>query len=1361
MGGVTMIKSGGQVNYRLGGGHDLSDAQVEYRLGEQNDAREVFWIGDGATAEACGVTAGERVEGADRARVHALMDGVNPATGEVMVVPKLAVAESAKVAAVPGHDAIVRAAAERGCEPVDLFTAKAHRSAWTTLARQVEKRGDVYRTPAATLDKLGRAAGVDVGRVYDRDSWAEALENAHERVQVGTKGFDVGLTLPKGASLALINAPEAQREQMKAIANRCAMETFHELAERVAYGSTGHQGDGQIADRIGGSGIVGTMTMEATSRAGDGHIHYHSMIANMTICADGKARTIGAGGYDVAVHGPWASELFRMKYRTETERAGLAEWGFNEKTGEYDDLSISDEAKSLASKRHNAIAIEKAAFGPDGGRSVDAMAERITRDGKAESVETLDEVSARFGDELAANGIELHGANGLATQDAANSWDAAQWQEHLDATLTEHNAVFTRVQAEAAIIRRIGHGDVERVNAIADRYLGEGRGTLDAVPTMLSQRLNDGQRYTTEAILEAEKTVYETTAQGLGQANHTIDREQALLALSVYEAAEGFELNDGQREMFLRWTTGGNQVDLTIGPAGTGKTAAADAARFAWESQDLRVLGISTSGLAAQNLGAAANVEVWTAAALVKAIEEGRAPDVDVILWDEMGMASTREQAVILPWAAATRADLRGAGDPKQLDSVGTGSTFGPQCEQVNATALTENMRQKREHERAAVEHLRSGDAGAAFAIYAEHGQIVVCKTEDERVQAMAAAWAEDAALVEDPHERLTHSVMISGTNSNVEKLHLAAREEARARGWVSGEGTVYYGPAGPKSWFNGDAVLVRKSLYSNRRDPQASIYNGQRGIVTGIDPETRVMSVEWKDASGQLQARTLDPGYVAEHVAPGTAITGHGAQGGTFYRVHTDNSGVGLNGAYVPGSRDTDKVTFYSDLNSLDVHGKERVAVLRMSEQERADWAGRQMAQRIEAGGWQIGETAHEATRTAVPMGERGEPGRDVAASKPPTGSQGESAAERYEELLSTASARGVWNRDSEPGPVDAGDQVDWSLAETPREQRPHWARSATEIQAELAALEALGSDVENVDRDQQLLNARRERLDQLRHEHQDAAQEVQDARAVAEQIRQVDGEWKSDARAQAQRDAATVREHEQAVEAARSRRERKAASVALEHHQGEMAQRYPSAGVPDGSVEWAARAEQDALRVRNERAEQLRADMREADRAGNEQLAKRQREVEQIEGVDPSDEVSNSKRRYGHVEQSERWQSHENVARDADSMASDLEARHRQTDKSLTYAQQELDREQDRIDQARTRGPEIGAQQQELRHELAIRDAQPPMAQEYEQSSREQRQQLAQASQRTERQNTHEHAEATRKKLELERDEDGLSWS
>lgn|GEM_PF-1604817 len=1237
-GNVTPIRGGGQIAYRLGGDRELDNEQIEYRLGQQNDARQVFWIGDGATAQTLGVSPGQAVTGADVDRVYALMDGVNPETGEVWVKPKVAVAESSKLAAVPAYDAIVWAAAERGVDPESLFATQRDRKDWAGFARQVQAKGDTYRVGVERIEALSSGAGVPVAGAYGKAEWANAVASQGQRVSVGVKGYDVGVTLTKGASIGLVMAPEPVREQLTKIAQKCAQETYQELGERIAYGAAGHHGGGQVARRVDGTGFVGTATMEVTSRAGDPHVHFHSLIANMTMCVDGKARTIGAGGRDVLAHGAWASERFRMKYRAATAEAGLAEWGWNETTKEYDQLNVSADARSVGSKRHAQIVAEKEIFGPDAGKQIDEMAERITRDGKSESVESMDQVAARFGAELTDLGIDIEGDSELVVDDPA-TWTVGQWVSYLDETLTEHNAVFTRVQVEKEIQRRMPPvaDPTAAVTKVADVYLGTSE-VLDATQTVMSERLTGGQRYTTQAMLDGEKAVYETTRSGVGQGSHTLSPATAEMALQTYETAEGFTLNEGQRAMFMRWTTGGNQVDLTIGAAGTGKTAAAEAARYAYEAAGRRVLGISTSGLAAQNLGAAAGIEVTTAHGLTKAITEGRAPAVDVLVWDEMGMASTREQAVILPWAAANEIDVRGMGDPKQLDSVGAGSTFETQCDQVGAVELTENMRQTHDHERDAVAQLRTGDVGVAFGTYAEAGQITVSKNPDDRIELMAANWARDAANVDDPHDRLRESVMLSQTNATVSQLHDAARAHARVRGWITGPDVDYRGPAGTRAWACGDALLIRKTLYRTSRDPQQEIFNGQRVIVTNIAPGSREMTVEWKTAGGDLHQRTLNADYVAGNTAPGVALTNHGAQGQSIRHVHADPDGADRNAAYVQTTRSVERLDLYTDLTTLGLSGTDRINVLRMSETDRSRWAADQLAEQVSDRGWQHGETAHEATATDVPMPEK---------------------------TISVA-------------------------------ERPHWKLLDTELTQRAEKLEKRIERYENATEPQALLDEKKAQLARAQN-----VQDTSNSGVVNLANRHADTivgnvkDWRAEATSlveQAERPLSAAHAHQRDVSGKRFGKSSAERTVTAAEEQ--LRSQFPKSGKPGGH-EWQQRAIVEVIEhIHGPDIAQWRNTLSSSDPTVMTHLTNEQKKVNglladlPVRGSFTNDWTAHARRPSGydqHIEPAnERWTTPtpDGIRRSAESFAIETEARYKTIDTGLRVAEQRIDTAQRNVD-------------------------------------------------------------------------------
>jgi 1-aminocyclopropane-1-carboxylate deaminase/D-cysteine desulfhydrase-like pyridoxal-dependent ACC family enzyme len=115
----------------------------------------------------------------------------------------------------------------------------------------------------------------------------------------------------------------------------------------------------------------------------------------------------------------------------------------------------------------------------------------------------------------------------------------------------------------------------------------------------------------------------------------------AAVAIAAKERALCAALTAGQRRAAEQITTSGRGLDLVVGVAGSGKTAALDVTRSAFEAAGYRVLGTAVSGQAARTLGEAAGVESRTIASLVWRLKLGslRPDDRTVLLIDEAGMA--------------------------------------------------------------------------------------------------------------------------------------------------------------------------------------------------------------------------------------------------------------------------------------------------------------------------------------------------------------------------------------------------------------------------------------------------------------------------------------------------------------------------------------------------------------------------------------------------------------------------------------------------------------------------------------------------------------------------------------------------
>ena len=67
--------------------------------------------------------------------------------------------------------------------------------------------------------------------------------------------------------------------------------------------------------------------------------------------------------------------------------------------------------------------------------------------------------------------------------------------------------------------------------------------------------------------------------------------------------------------------------------------------------------------------------------------------DLDMLLVDEAGMASTQNLAALVEIAKESGAVVRMIGDPHQLSAVGSGGLFNSACQITDAVELTEVMR--------------------------------------------------------------------------------------------------------------------------------------------------------------------------------------------------------------------------------------------------------------------------------------------------------------------------------------------------------------------------------------------------------------------------------------------------------------------------------------------------------------------------------------------------------------------------------------------------------------------------------------------------------------------------------------------
>ncbi len=454
------------------------------------------------------------------------------------------------------------------------------------------------------------------------------------------------------------------------------------------------------------------------------------------------------------------------------------------------------------------------------------------------------------------------------------------------AVITHQQSTFTHRDL-ARLAHRHSDG-VEQYKAVLD--------ALHGAPELVALG-SDGRgerRFTTRGMIAAERRLHRAadllagTRRGGAGTPHW-------KAASARAAERGLTLS-GAQEAALARITGGRDLEIVIGPAGTGKSALLGVAREAWEAAGYRVRGAALSGIAAEGLETGAGISSRTLASLEHAWVHKRdlLTEHDVLVIDEAGMVGTRQLERVLSQAANAGAKVVLLGDPQQLQAIEAGAAFRSLQERHGGARLGEVRRQREDWQRAATRDLAAGHVGAALQTYDGHGRVHQADTREAARAAVIDRWDSDRQAAPEASR-----IILTHTNDEVRALNEMARARLRAAGELGDEVELTM-ERGRRCFAAGDRVMFL------RNERGLGVTNGTLGTIEAVDERAmtartdngRSVSVELRDYSH------LDHGYAA---------TIHKAQGMTVDRAHVlATPGLDAHAAYVALTRHRDQLDLH-----------------------------------------------------------------------------------------------------------------------------------------------------------------------------------------------------------------------------------------------------------------------------------------------------------------------------------------------------------------------------------------------------------------------------------------------------------------
>ena len=414
---------------------------------------------------------------------------------------------------------------------------------------------------------------------------------------------------------------------------------------------------------------------------------------------------------------------------------------------------------------------------------------------------------------------EIRKANELAARDP----------EQVLGVLTRNNATFTRRDVDRHLEKHIADG------AVRAEVRGQVLGSVEVLGLHHGDSGEVAERFTTRSVREQE---LEALADGerVAAGSH-----EGLGGMARLSARGHSSLRADQMAAFLH-ATGPGGLKIVEGRAGTGKSFTLGAIRDAHAAAGYDVVGLAPTNAVAQDMKADGFSRSSTVHAELFRLKNGHAQwgRRTLVVVDEAAMMDSKVTGAVLREAKLAGAKVVLAGDDRQLASIERGGLFGELRKAHGSSEITEVTRQKVDWQREAARDLSEGRFESALRGFARNKAVVWTARQDDSRAALVEQWKQDTRAA----PRASRFVF-AYTNKDVDTLNEDLRAVRRERGelGVDHKFTTKHGLA---AFAVGDRVQFTDTLKGD------GIYNGNAGIITGIDGRTSRITARLDAAAGR-----------------------------------------------------------------------------------------------------------------------------------------------------------------------------------------------------------------------------------------------------------------------------------------------------------------------------------------------------------------------------------------------------------------------------------------------------------------------------------------------------------------------------